>query len=457
LKLKPWLLPVAAALALAAPFSAVEYRETASRLIGAALTDNEGLARLEYLCDRIGNRLGGSAGLEKAVTWAEQEMRRAGLENVRTIPVAVPHWVRGRESLELIEPLARPIAMLGLGNSVGTPGQGIEAEVVVVETFNDLNKLGRANVNGKIVLFNAPYVSYDKTVQFRRDGPVRAARMGAVAALVRSITPFSVSSPHTGATAYMDGVPRIPGAAVSVEDAMSLARLVRSGATVRVRLVMDGHMEADAMSADVMGEIQGREKPEEVVVLGGHIDSWDVGQGAHDDGAGIMAAMQAVVLMKQLNMRPRRTVRVVFWTNEENGGAGSKAYRNWLGDNVQSHVAAIEMDGGSERPIGFGFGPAKGGSPAQFARATEIGRLLEGIQASKIEPDGSDADTAPLAEAGVPYFGLRTVGLHYFDWHHTNADTFDKIDPHEFRLNVASLAVLSYALAEMPEKLTDLK
>ncbi len=457
MNLKTWLLPAAAALAMAAPFAAGDYHAAASKLIGAAMTDTEGLARLEYLCDRIGNRLSGSAALEKAVAWAEQEMKNADLENVRTIPVSVPHWVRGRESLEMIEPLARPIAMLGLGNSVGTPGAGIEAEVVVVESFEELRKLGKPNIEGKIVLFNAPFVTYSKTVPFRRDGPSRAARFGAVAALVRSITPFSMRTPHTGGTNYAQGVPRIPGAAVSVEDAMSIARLVKSGAKVRVKLTMDARMEPDAMSGDVMGEIRGREKPDEVVVLGGHIDSWDVGQGAHDDGGGIMAALQAVVLMKQLNLRPRRTVRVVFWTNEENGNAGAKAYRAWLGDEVANHVAAIEMDGGAERPTGFGFGPAKGWSPDQYVRAGEILRLLDGINASKVEHDGSDADINPLAEAGVPMFGLRTVKEHYFDWHHTQADTFDKINPQDFRLNVASLAVLSYTLAEMPDKLTDLK
>jgi hypothetical protein len=445
------------ALLAATPFALKDYRDVSSRLIGAALTDDAGLARLQYLCDRIGNRVSGSAALEKAVAWAEQEMKKAGLENVRTIPVKVPHWVRGNESLAMVEPLARPLAMTSLGNSVGTPAGGIEAEVVVVSNFDELEKLGRDKIAGKIVLYNAPYVSYGETVTYRGNGPARAAALGAVAALVRSITPVSLRDPHTGATNYKDGVPKIPGAAVSLEDAMAIARLTATGEHVRVKLNMEAEMLPQADSVDVMGEIRGREKPDEVVVLGGHIDSWDIGQGAQDDGGGIMAAMQAVVLMKQLSIRPRRTVRVVFWTNEENGAAGGKAYRDWLGAaGIKNHVAAIEMDEGAERPVGFDFGGV-GVSEVAVQRAGEIAKLLEGIDATRITRGEGGTDINPLTEAGVPSFGLRTVGLHYFDWHHSNADTFDKVDPHDFRLNIAALSVLSYTLAEMPERLGDLR
>jgi hypothetical protein len=441
---------------MAAPFALNEYRDVCARLIGAALSDDSGLTRLEYLCDRIGNRVSGSAALEKAIVWAEQEMKRAGLDNVHTIPVKVRHWVRGQESLVMIEPLSRPIAMLGLGDSVGTGPNGVEAEVVTVSNFDELEKLGRAKVAGKIVLYSAPYVSYGTTNVYRNSGPARAAALGAVGALVRSITPVSLRDPHTGATNYGNG-PKIPAAAVSLEDAMSIARLTARGERVRVRLTMNAEMLPDADSFDVMGEIRGREKPDEVVVLGGHIDSWDVGQGAQDDGAGIMAAMNAVVLMKQLNIRPRRTVRVVFWTNEENGSAGGRAYRDWLGDGVKNHVAAIEMDEGAEKPIGYTVGNDATISEGAFNRASDIGKLLEGINAGAMTRGGGGTDINPLTQAGVPSFGLRTVGLHYFDWHHSNADTFDKVDPQDFRLNVASLAVLSYTLAEMPERLSNVR
>jgi Zn-dependent M28 family amino/carboxypeptidase len=243
---------------------------------------------------------------------------------------------------------------------------------------------------------------------------------------------------------------------------------------------MEAHQEPDADSHNVMGEIRGSEKPEEVVVLGGHIDSWDIGQGANDDGSGIMATFQAVALIKKLGLKPRRTIRVVFWVNEENGGAGGRAYRAMVGDQVKNHVAAIEMDGGAEKPVGFGFGGMEGGlpggrraapgvaaprtegrpaqvSPAAFARAVEIGKLLAGIDGGKMSPGGGGEDISPLLADGVPGFGVRTVGIHYFDWHHTDADSFDKIVPLEFQQNVAALAVLTYVLADMPERIGDIK
>jgi Zn-dependent M28 family amino/carboxypeptidase len=244
---------------------------------------------------------------------------------------------------------------------------------------------------------------------------------------------------------------------------------------------MEAHQEADADSHNVIGEIRGSDKPNEVVVLGGHIDSWDIGQGANDDGSGIIAAFQAVALIRKLGLHPKRTIRVVFWVNEENGGAGGRAYRAMLCDDVKNHVAAIEMDGGAEKPVGFGFGgPGAGGgrgrrqapgsttpaspaltpaviSPAAFQRAVEIGQLLQSIDAGKMSPGGGGSDISPLLNAGVPGFGVQTVGTHYFDWHHTDADTFDKIVPLEFRQNIASLAVLSYVLADMPERIADIR
>jgi Zn-dependent M28 family amino/carboxypeptidase len=462
-------------------FDAADYSAPATKLIGAALADEHSLDRLEYLCDRIGNRLSGSPALVKAIDWAEAEMKQAGLENVRVLPVKVPHWVRGQESLTMIEPIGRPVFMLGLGDSVGTPSAGIEAEVVTVADFSQLASLGRDKVAGKIVLYNAPFESYGATVMYRTAGPSEAAKLGAVAALVRSVTPVSLRDPHTGTLNYEEGVPKIPAAAVSVEDAEAIARLAKAGVPVRVRLKMEAHMEPDADAADVMGEIRGSERPDEVVVLGGHIDSWDVGQGAQDDGTGIMASFEAVALMKKLGLHPKRTVRVVFWVNEENGGAGGRAYRDWLGDKVKNHVAAIEMDGGAEKPLGFGFGGGEGGmlrrrrapgvgaptmmparhsieeSEAEFTRVVEIGKLLDVIGSGAITHGGGGSDIEPLIGAGVPGFGLRTVGTHYFDWHHSNADTFDKVDPGDFRQCVATLAVMSYVLADMPERLTNIK
>jgi hypothetical protein len=462
---------VAGALVAAEPSNiADKYREPADKLIAAALADEEGLQRLQYLCDRIGNRLSGSASLERAIAWAASEMKKAGLENVQTPPVKVPHWIRGKESADMLAPVVKPLTMIGLGMTVGTPKDGITAEVVAVNSFDQLTALGREKVAGKIVLFNPEWKGYGQTVQYRSSGASRAADLGAVAVLVRSMTGHSLQTPHTGSLGYTEGSAKIPAAALSVEDAAMIERLVRGGTSVRVRLMMEAHQEADADSHNVMGEIRGREKPEEVVVLGGHIDSWDTGQGANDDGSGIMATLQAVALIKKLGFQPRRTIRVCFWVNEENGGAGGRAYRAMVGDAVKNHVAAIEMDGGAEKPLGFGFGGGGeeriGGrrraaippvSPPAFQRAVDIGKLLESIEGGAISPGGGGSDISPLLADGVPGFGVRTVGAHYFDWHHTDADSFDKIVPREFQLNVAALSVMSYVLADMPERIGDLK
>ncbi len=296
-------LPALAVLLFASDHHSIsQYRKTAGQLIGAALKDDAGLSRLEYLCYRIGNRLSGSKALDQAVQWSAEQMRQIGLENVRTIPVQVPHWVRGREAAEMLEPPAKPLFILGLGGSIATPPGGVTAEVAAVASFDELEALGRKGVEGKIVLYDAPFVTYGQTVAYRSQGASRAARLGAVAALVRSVTPRSLRDPHTGSLRYSDADPQIPAAAVSVEDAIWIHRLVQSGQRVRVHLEMEAHFDPDASSADVMGEIVGREKPDEVVVMGGHLDSWDVGQGAHDDGGGVMAALEAAALIRQLGL-----------------------------------------------------------------------------------------------------------------------------------------------------------
>lgn len=269
--------------------------------------------------------------------------------------------------------------------------------------------------------------------------------------LLRSVGSLAMQTPHTGTLGYTDADPKIPAAAITFEDATMIQRLTDAGSPVTVHLYMEAHMLPDADSANVMGEIPGREKPEEIVVMGGHIDSWDVGAGAQDDGSGIMAALEAAVVIRKLGLRPRRTLRVVFWTNEENGSAGGRAYRAMVGDKIHNYVAAIEMDGGAEKPVGFGISP--GG--AALAKAKEIGKLLAPIGAGTVNDGGGGADIGPLMHDGVPGLGLFTVGQHYFDWHHTRTDTVDKVDPHDFQQCIAALAVMSYTLADMPERLVE--
>ena len=441
-----------AACLLAVPLAAADlteqYRATADKLIDAALADTEGYNRLAYLCYRIGNRLSGSAGLEKAVAWSAEQMKAAGLSIVRTIPTKVPQWVRGVESASLVAPYDKPLHMLGLGMSIGTPPGGITADVVAVSSFDELAKLGKEKIQGKIVVYNEPYTGYGPTRMYRSTGASRASEFGAVAVLVRSATGLAMQIPHTGEMSYDARWPKIPAAAISPEDAMMIARLVADGVPVKVRLQMGAQQLPDADSADVIGEIRGHEHPEQVVVMGGHLDSWDVGQGAQDDGASIMACLQALALMQKLGLQPRRTIRVAFWVNEENGGRGGAAYREFVGADIRNHVAAIEMDGGAEAPVGFGAGV----DANSIEMLKQIGKLLERVGAAEITGGGGGSDIQPLIRDGVPGFSERTVGTHYFDWHHTEADTLDKVNPEDFRKNLAALAVMGYALADMPDR-----
>ncbi|MEJ2502711.1 MAG: M28 family metallopeptidase, partial [Gemmatimonadota bacterium] len=412
------------------------YRADADRLIDAALADSAAWDRLAALVDGFGHRLSGSESLERAIDWILAEMEADGLENVRGEPVMVPKWVRGQESLHLVAPRETALAMLGLGGSVATPDGGVTAEVLVVSSFEELEERA-AEAPGKIVLFDVPFTSYGETVRYRTEGAVAAARAGAVASLIRSVASYSMNTPHTGMMRYQDGVERIPHAAITVEDAMMLHRMQDRGERIEVRLEMGARDHGDVPSRNVVAELRGSERPDEVVVLGGHIDSWDVGQGAMDDAGGSVAAWEAVRLMKELGLRPRRTVRVVLWTNEENGLRGGNAYRDAHEDDLDHHVLAIESDSGVFDPIGFGF---TGSDPA-FEMVSAVGRLLERIDAGEITRGGGGADIGPIMREGVPGMGLQVDGERYFWYHHSAADTLDKLDPREVALCTAALAV----------------
>jgi carboxypeptidase Q len=424
------------------------YRDAANRLIGESMATTFAWERLALLGDTFGHRLSGSESLEKAIAWAATEMKKDGLENVRTEPVKVPHWVRGRESLDIVEPHRSALAMLGLGNSVGTPPDGIEADVVVVRSFADLDAAGD-RVKGKIVVFNVPFTTYGETVAYRTSGPSRAAARGAVAMLVRAVGPPGLRTPHTGVLTYADGEPRIPAASIATEDADRLQRMQNRGTKIRLRLKMDAKMLPDADSANVVAEIRGSERPDEVVVVGGHFDSWDVGTGSTDDGGGCVVTWEALRLLKKLNLRPRRTVRLVLFTNEENGLAGGRAYLARYRDQLANHVLMLESDSGVFRPTGFGF------TGSMTARATmqQIATLLKPIGADHIGPSGGGADIGPAADAGgIPSMSLEVDG-NYFLIHHTEADTVDKIDPADMAKAAAAVAVVAYVVADMPERL----
>ena len=424
------------------------YRADADRLIDAALGDSAAYAKLAHLTDTYGPRLSGSKSLEDAIDWILAEMRREGLDAVRGEPVMVPHWVRGEESAQMTSPRVQRLAMLGLGMSDGTPPEGIEARVLVVSSFAELTER-KDEARGKIVVYDVPFTSYGETVRYRATGASAAARHGAVAVLVRSVASASLYTPHTGTMTYDSAVARIPAAAITVEDAMLLHRLQERGDTVRVRLRMGARTLPDARSRNVVAEVRGTERPEEVVVLGGHIDSWDVGQGAMDDAAGCVVAWEAVRLIRKLGLRPRRTIRVVLWTNEENGLRGGTAYRDAHRDAVDEHVLAIESDNGVFTPSGFGFT----GSDSARMRVSEIAALLERIGAGTISAGGGGADIGPLMQLGVPGMSPTVDGSRYFWYHHSDADTIDKLDPRDMGLVTAALAVMAYVVADIPEPL----
>jgi len=423
------------------------YRAAADSLIHAATRDSAAYGRLARLVDGFGHRESGSRSLEAAIDWILSEMKKDGLQNVRGEPVQVTHWVRGMESAVLAKPRLDTLHMLGLGGSVATPTGGITATVLVVSSFDELERR-KAEARGKIVLFDVPFTDYEATRRYRTDGPSAAARAGAVACLIRSVASFSIRSPHTGRTTYDSTVARIPAAALSVEDAMMLRRMQERGEPVVVTLKMGARQLAPVQSRNVVAELVGREKPDEVVVLGGHIDSWDVGQGAVDDAGGSVAAWEAVRLMKQLGLRPRRTVRVVLWTNEESGVDGGRAYRDAHRADLGRHVMAMESDGGVFQPTGFAFV----GSDTAAALVRETASLLGSISATALAhvAESPEADIGPLVEEGVPGIGLRVEDSRYFWYHHSQGDTVDKLDPEEVARCVAAMAVMAYVIADLP-------
>jgi len=426
---------------------ASSYRAAADRIIAAALADSAAWNRTAALTDKFGHRLSGSRSLEDALDWIMAEMKRDGLENVHAEPVTVPHWVRGDESATLVRPREVELNMIGLGGSIGTPPEGITAPVLVVSSTEDLVARA-ADARGKIVLFDVPFTTYGATVRYRSIGAIEAAKAGAVASLIRSVGSYSIQNPHTGSMRYDTTVRRIPAAALSSEDAMMLHRMQRRGEEIVLTLKMGARHLPDAQSRNVVAELRGSESPNEIVVMGGHIDSWDVGQGAMDDAGGSVAAWEALRLIQKLGLRPRRTIRVVLWTNEENGLRGANAYRDSHLSEIDNHVLAIESDNGVFKPSGYYIA----GSDAALATARQIASLLSSLGATDVQRGGPQADVSPLAERGVPAAAPIVDGSRYFWFHHSAGDTMDKLDPREMAECVAAMAVLAYVAADMPER-----
>lgn len=441
---------LAAALPAGAQAVSDRQKADANRLIDAALADSSAYSRLARLTDTFGPRLSGSKSLEDAIDWILAQMRTDGFANVRGEPAMVPHWVRGEESAVLVSPRATALHMIGLGNSVGTPPGGITAPVLVVGSFDELTKRA-AEAKGKIVLFDHPFPpekpgleGYREANVYRGGSPAAGAKVGAVAVLIRSISSFSIQNPHTGSTRYDSTLTKLPAAALSIEDAEMLHRMQDRGDKVVVTLKMGAQMLPDAPSRNVVAELRGSEKPDEVVVLGGHIDSWDVGQGAMDDGGCSVAAWQAVKLMKQLGLKPKRTVRVVLWTNEENGGRGGRAYRDAHANELTKHSVAMECDNGVFRPYGVRFQ----GTPAGLAFMKALSPVLSRIGADRVVVGDGEADVGPILQQGVPGLALDVDDTKYFWYHHSSGDMMTMIDRNDFAKCVATMAVLAYLVAD---------
>jgi carboxypeptidase Q len=432
----------------------------------AALASDYAYRQTAYLSNNIGPRLSGSAQAERAVEYVAGELRKLGLE-VRLQKLSVPHWVRGEEKADLVEfPGMAPgttqkIVVTALGGSIATAADGISAEVVVVKNFDELNALGRSKVEGKIVLFNNKFDTemaaaglggnaYGQAVQYRGGGAIAAARLGAIAVLVRSAGGSQNRLVHTGGMRYDPNVKQIPAAAVSYEDAETMAYLAKMG-RVRVRLVLTPKTLPNATSYNVIADLKGTEKPDEIVIVSGHLDSWDLGTGALDDACGVAVSMQVPFLLNQLKIKPKRTIRVIAYMNEENGLVGGTTYAQEETPNITKHFAAIESDLGASHPVGFLF-TGKADALPMLAPVSNVLRE-QGAGLAQLQPGGVGADIGPLTQRGVPsfapYFDTRT----YFNYHHTEADTFDKIDPVYLAETGSVMAVLAFGLANLERDL----
>ena len=436
---------------------------TMGKLRDAAIADPYAVDELRHLTGNIGPRLSGSPQAQKAVEYVAAEMKALGAE-VTLEKTSVPHWVRGEETGSLVEwkgmapGTTQKIVLTALGSSVATPAEGITAEVVVVNNWAELRALDPAKVKGKILLFNHPFdkqlaaqkggiYAYGDGVGYRAAAPIVGGSVGAVAVLVRSVGGADYRIPHTGQTQYAEGVTKIPAAAVTAEDADLLADLASQG-PMKMHLTLTPQTLPDAPSYNVIADWKGTEHPEQVVIVSGHLDSWDLATGAIDDGAGVVVSMQAIHLLSKLGIHPKRTVRFVAWMSEEEGAQGAATYMQEYGKDAANHIGAIESDLGAGHPDGVMWA----GKPALGEWLQPVAEALDPIHAQTFQssPETGE-DIAGLTEKGVPSFAPSQDSRFYFNYHHTPADTFDKVNPRELAENAAVMTVLAYALADSAE------
>tara|TARA_A200000113_G_scaffold1948_1_gene1981 strand:- start:540 stop:1919 length:1380 start_codon:yes stop_codon:yes gene_type:complete len=425
------------------------------KVYNEALSNGQSYEWLDYLSNEIGGRLSGSINYDRSVKWGKDELNLIGIDSVWLQPVMIPKWVRGAPEYAHIESspgntISVPIA--ALGGSISTPSIGISANVIEVKSFDELNNIGKDSISGKIIFFNRKmdptlintFQSYGGSVNQRTQGAAKAARLGAIGVIVRSMTTTLDDYPHTGSM-YYDGLKlneRIPAAAISTNGAELLSSMLSLNPNIKFFFRQNSKNFPDVLSYNVIGQIDGSERSDEIIVVGGHLDSWDLGDGSHDDGAGIVQSMEVLRILKSLNYKPKRTIRVVLFANEENGLRGGNKYAELAKKNNESHFFALESDAGGFTPRGFSFDT----SESEFNALKEFKDLFKEYGADKFIIGGSGADIGPLKDDKIILAGLRPDPQRYFDYHHAASDTFDKINKRELELGAAAMTALVYLL-----------
>ncbi len=437
-------------------FAGEEDSTFARKIFDEALTKGRCYEMLDVLCNDIGARLSGSPEAARAVEWGKREMEKHGFDRVFLQEVMVPHWIRGDVEKGVIYTSDgkenRKVPICALGGSISTPEGGIKAEVVEVHGFDELKALGKTGINGKIVFFNRPMdpkliitgPAYGGAVNQRHKGAAESVKYGALGVIVRSMTLALDDVPHTGSMKYDSAGVKIPAAAISTKGADYLSVLLKTDPNAMFHLELSCQTLPDEKSFNVIGEIKGSEKPEEIILVGGHLDSWDLGHGAHDDGAGCVQAIEALRLFKALNIKPKRTIRAVLFMNEENGLRGGKKYAELAKKNGENHIAAIESDAGGFTPRGFGISA----NASDIEKVQRWNHIFEDYDLLRIEKGWGGADITPLKEQGTVLIGYRPDSQRYFDYHHSSIDTFDKVNKRELELGAASIATLLYFISE---------
>ncbi|MEW5798382.1 MAG: M20/M25/M40 family metallo-hydrolase [Bacteroidota bacterium] len=428
------------------------HQEIADQFTRTGLNDLQAFEMLKELT-QFGHRFSGTPGYDNAVLWAERKLKEIGADSVWLQPVMVPHWVRGNKetAIAIIGKKRTELSICALGGSVATPKNGITAEIIEVKSLSEVKQLGE-RAKGKIVFYNRPFdktkinpfEAYGGAVDQRSRGAIEAAKVGAIAVLVRSMTNAIYKVPHTGMMRYADTVAKIPAAAISTMDANMLSEELQKGNKVSVTITMDCQTFPDVQTYSVIGEIKGSEYPNEIVLIGGHLDSWDKGTGAHDDGSGVVQCIDVLRMMKELNLKPKRTIRCVLFANEENGLRGARTYAKNIDTTKEKHIAAIESDAGGFSPRGFGVET----DSVRFLKVASFGPLLESIGADRVTMGGGGADISVLEKFGTVLIGLSPDPQRYFDYHHTDIDTIDKVHPRELQLGAIAVAILTWALAQ---------